>query len=409
MRHIDVAVIGAGPAGLAAAVRARWVKAYRGVPCSVAVFDPAPAGGLAALGAPRLTGPTPLPLIQNLLNEMRTLSLSITPAPVDAIRRAGFRWALESEGRECCRARAVVLATGLRRLANEADYFRKGLSLTHNGYDDIPRHLEALCAGRNVRDVLIIGNAKTENLLPVVNAVRRRRPETRFTFLLNESPSDALRRRFQNENVLFGRAARFSGASDLEEAICECGAERIAFPCQLAFVDYVAFEIKPERTVAAEGLARDAHGFVVIQRDGATNLPGVFAAGDATGMLAMALKAIAEGSIAGFAAYRHVFSQKFGCAAPLFAYAAVDAPLVPEASDYPDVNDSDLIEPLAPMDFAPEALARDAEPFFKNGPATTYGALRRALGEEKARDLLWRMLDAKWCTIQPREDAAGDA
>ena len=43
---IDVVVIGAGPAGLAAATRVRWVKGYHAVPSSVLVVVPGESGGL---------------------------------------------------------------------------------------------------------------------------------------------------------------------------------------------------------------------------------------------------------------------------------------------------------------------------------------------------------------------------
>ena len=53
----DVVVVGAGPAGIAAAVRVRWVKRHLAIPCKVALVDPAPLGGLGLLGTTNLIGP----------------------------------------------------------------------------------------------------------------------------------------------------------------------------------------------------------------------------------------------------------------------------------------------------------------------------------------------------------------
>ncbi len=54
----DVAVIGAGPAGMTAAIRTRWVKSYKSVPCSTVLFDAAGLGGLAKWRSCMLTGPS---------------------------------------------------------------------------------------------------------------------------------------------------------------------------------------------------------------------------------------------------------------------------------------------------------------------------------------------------------------
>ena len=54
----DVAVIGAGPAGMTAAIRTRWVKSYKSVPCSTVILDKAGLGGLAKWRSCMLTGPS---------------------------------------------------------------------------------------------------------------------------------------------------------------------------------------------------------------------------------------------------------------------------------------------------------------------------------------------------------------
>ena len=52
----DVIVLGGGPAGSSAAIRPRWVRTYKSVPASVAVFDKKGIGGIANWKEIRITG-----------------------------------------------------------------------------------------------------------------------------------------------------------------------------------------------------------------------------------------------------------------------------------------------------------------------------------------------------------------
>ncbi len=133
--NVDVAVIGAGPAGLAAALRVRWVKSHHAVPCSVVMFDPAGPGGLATIGATRLMGPATQPLLPTVLDDLRRFETPVRREAVERVEADGGRWRVCTCNGARCRARAVVLATGLRRLSNELDYFGRGYALAHNGYD----------------------------------------------------------------------------------------------------------------------------------------------------------------------------------------------------------------------------------------------------------------------------------
>jgi len=408
MRSMDVAVIGAGPAGLSAAVRLRWVKVSRGMPSSAIVYDPAPVGGLGLLGRTRLAGPSSHSIMSSLIDDAEALQIPFEPYAIDRVEPHGIHWRLMSRGEVMVEARAVVLATGMRRLANEAEFFGRGVTVTYNSYNYLPEHIEMLLAAPHVRNVLVVGNAKTANILPIFQGVER--PELSLKFLLDEAPSDELAARFGGSDTLFGHVMGYSGGDHLERVMCrDTEGHETYLPCNLAFVDYAAFELKPERTLYVPGLARDPRGFVVVERDGSTSLSGIFAAGDATGVYSMALKAFSEGAVAGLTASRYVFMQKFGYDPPLFAYTMQDHAIDPDKSDYPELISSDIIELLGGIDEANKVAAETVNmiPFGDTVQAYPrrylFAELEQKVGVQGARDLIHALLDEKLCTIQPQE------
>ena len=90
---VDVAVLGAGPAGLAAALRVRWVKGYHPIPSSVALIDPGPPGGLAAIGGCVMTGPSfagdARATLDPLLRDLEALQIPHIAERVVGLQRKG--------------------------------------------------------------------------------------------------------------------------------------------------------------------------------------------------------------------------------------------------------------------------------------------------------------------------------
>jgi len=66
-----------------------------------------------------------------------------------------------------------------------------------------------------------------------------------------------------------------------------------------------------------------------------TSIPGVYAAGDVTGLYATVGRSIGDGIVAGFSAYRYLFNLKFNREPCLFAYAAQDIKITPGFKDLP--------------------------------------------------------------------------
>jgi thioredoxin reductase len=410
-REVDVAVVGAGPAGLSAAVRVRWVKSRRAVPCSVVLLDPDPPGGLLRWGSCRLTGPGfRLPgaeLIRRLTVDLERFAVAQVRERVDLVTREGGRWRLVGGERELCRARCVVLAPGLRPLANEVAFLGRGVALAYNGADYLEQAFAPLLRlDPPPQRILVAGNRHSLDVLRILSGSTP--PGTELLPLLDEPASGALRTRFAawEGNLLFGRLGRVLGEDRVRAAEIRDpdGATRTV-PCQGIFIDYVAFERRPSCSIDVPGLKRDRHGRPCTDRSQGTNLEGIFVAGDVTGGLAMGIKALAEGAVAGFSAYSFVYREKFGLEPPLFAYAPPEADIDPERIDYPELIPSDRIELLVPPGDPGLKAALPAEievPWLAGG--RSLGELAGRLGEAGARALAFALLDRKLITIQPQEE-----
>ncbi len=324
---VDVVVIGGGPAGLAAATRVRWVKGYHALAGSVCVVESGTPGGLLRWGSCVLTGPSWAfageKLAEQLLDEARKLRIPLVAGRAVSIGREGALFVTHLADGRSLRSLAVVVATGLRPLGNEADYYLRGVRVTFKGYEHFPALLRQCAEDAAGRGLVIVGNVETRRLDRLIEAhTAGAGPITR---------------------LLGGESVRVLGERRVEAVQVERGGSVHRIPCGAVFLDYNGFELRPDFALGGLAFSRDERGFVTFDGFGRTSQPGVFAAGDIGGRYAATLPALGDGVTAGFSAYAWAFEKKLGVAPNLFAYAPMAVDLSDSPIDLPELPDDGVV------------------------------------------------------------------
>jgi thioredoxin reductase (NADPH) len=277
----DVIVIGAGPAGLTAATDI--ARAGLKVLC---LDKLAPGGVLINLGE--------LHDFEEIWNGPDMASRMTDDATVagvdigfgDATRLSGSGpWTVETSDGEKHTAHAVVIATGLNKgklgLPNEADFEGRGIS--HCAHCDGP-----LYAGLPV----VVAGADGWAELEAKALVGLAGEVTVIDGTAAESPSDVAR--------IAGRIVALEGSAGLQSITVEANGARKSIPASAVFV-YVGQS--PAAEFLPDSLARDATGHIVVDAEGRTSAPAVFAVGDVrAGAKHYLSEAIADGQRAARAA-----------------------------------------------------------------------------------------------------------
>ena len=269
----EIAVLGAGPAGLSAAIAAR----SRGR--SVLVLGNPPQDSPLAraeridnyAGLPGLTG---LELLRAMEEHALNMGALLRTGRVAALMDYGGRFGLTA-GSDVFLCGALVLAPGVTQgtpLPGEAELLGRGVSYC------------ATCDGMLFRGrrVMVAGSAKDApeeaNFLHKIGC--------RVTFVSPARPEE------------LAPGVEHIAAKKLEivgtDRVAALRADGQEVPCEGVFL--LRPGVAPARLLP--GLKTEG-GAVAVDRRMATNLPGVFAAGDCTGRPYQVAKAVGEGLVAG--------------------------------------------------------------------------------------------------------------
>ncbi len=307
--QIDVAVIGAGPAGISAALYAKR-KAL-----SLRIFESGAEGGQAAEafvvenypGIERLHGAE---LMQKMAQHLDGFGVEIEEATaVTNIKNIGKGKGFELEinkGEEKVQAKAVILCTGseykMLNVPGEKEFCGKGVSYC------------ATCDGPffKGKTVAVIGSGNSGvNAALFFSAICKKTylieflPSTTCDAIYNERIKKAKIKLMLNMQVL-----EIIGRESVEKIKVKgraSGKER-EIAVEGVFI-YVGTQPKNELAKKL-GLRLDEKGYIVVDSKKMTAVQGVFAAGDIAGELAQIVVAASSGAIAATSAFEYLKKQE---------------------------------------------------------------------------------------------------
>ena len=275
----DIIVLGSGPAGLAAAIAAR------GRDKSVLVIgNPWQDSPLARAervdNYPGLPGRTGLELLEELFRHAQALDVEfVVGKALSLLAWNGFSLTV---GSQVYQGRALILAPGVVRAAKypgEAEYLGRGVSYC------------ATCDGmlyRN-RPVTVVGLApdapQEANYLRSLGC--------QVVYVSPRQPQGL------DETIPYVKAGKL--AIKGEQTVTGLEADGALLPCAGVFIlRRVVAPVDLLPTLATE------EGVIKVDRRMASNIPGVFAAGDCTGGPLQVSKAVGEGHVAALSACEYL-------------------------------------------------------------------------------------------------------
>ncbi len=278
----DVIVLGSGPAGLAAAVGAR------GRNKSVLVvgnrWQDSPLAKAERidnyLGMPGMTGTE---MLERFHSHAADMGVEFVEGKV--ISMMAFDGYMLTVGSEFYQGKSLILATGVQRQAKypgEEEYLGRGVSYC------------ATCDGMLYRNKAVTVVGRSEEAPQ--EAAYLKSIGCQVTYVAPKKPEGLA------EDIPFIQAGKLGVKGEQTVTGLEAGDQLI--PCDGVFIlrqAVASADLLP-------GLEME-NGSVKVDRTMATNLPGVFAAGDCTGAPLQVAKAVGEGHVAALSACEYLDKQ----------------------------------------------------------------------------------------------------
>ena len=297
MKRYDVAIVGAGPAGMTAAIYA--LRAGK----SVLLLDGQGYGGQILQshkvenypGAPDISG---VELAEQMMSQLRSLGLEPTFARVGGVRKEARGFAILNDG-EAFFANAVILATGVsyRRLGVEGEdrFIGRGVSFC------------ATCDGRffKGREVAVVGGGNTAlqdalvlaGLCSKVYLIHRR-----DSFRAEKHLVDRLRT-VENIEIVTDSVITSVNGEFAVQSVTVSNIKSKAYREIAVSALFEAVGTLPQNQAFSDAVELDSDGYIVTDDDCRTSQEGIFAAGDCRSKRIRQLTtATADGTVAALSA-----------------------------------------------------------------------------------------------------------
>lgn len=298
--EFDVAIVGAGPAGLTAAI---YAARYGLKTVIFETVDPTSQLALTPTieNYPGFEGPG-YRLLERMKEQAMKFGASHKLENVEKIVKSDTGFTILTDS-ATYRAKAVIIATGGKHaelgVPGEREFVGRGVSYC------------ATCDGNFFRGrrVLVIGGGNTA----VTEAIYLKEIGCDVTLVHRR---DELRAEKALQEELFKReipviwnsvVVRIEGERNVQRAVIK---NRVTEEESVVEVDgvFIAVGIKPATDIVDElGVARDESGYIIVDSRQATNVEGVFAAGDCCNKsLKQVVTAAGDGALAANSAFEYI-------------------------------------------------------------------------------------------------------
>lgn len=282
---LDMAIIGCGPAGLSAAINARArgkeLKLFGVKLCSPALHKAHRIDNY--LGFPEIKGDE---LRQTFLAHARSMDIVPSTETITAIYPMGDYFELQLR-QENLQAKTLIITTGVsvaRPLPGEEEFVGKGVSYC------------STCDGNFYKGKRVVVIADTAQGEEEVNFLAELASQVWYIPLYKGSYNLG-----DNVQVLEDKPVGVAGNLRLEKVLLKSGNELEVDGCFFHKEQLPASRIVP-------GLELDSN-HIKVDKNMATNIPGLYAAGDVTGRPYQLAKAVGEGQIAALSAAKYLDSR----------------------------------------------------------------------------------------------------
>ena len=300
----DLIIIGAGPAGLAASIYAARYKVNH------LLLGEVP-GGLMAEAHKVCNFPSEdeingFDLMMKMKSHVEHLGGQVTTGKVIGIRKNGSSFILETEAQITYEARSILLATGTihrhLNLPNEKKFVGHGLSYCAT--------CDAMFFKNKKVAVVGAGNSALTAALYLAEVAERVYQIVRKDELRGETVwADQVKNNPKIELIFNSNIVELLGDNNLTGI--KLDSREGVLPIDGLFIEIGS---APDDTLFIDlGLKIDNNGYLTVEKSQATNVPGIWAAGDITNSsngLRQIITACAEGAVAAADIFRHLQSAK---------------------------------------------------------------------------------------------------